>query len=56
MKENKKLKEKAKELREKGYSIREICQILGKSIATVHRWVSEEGEKEKREFKLLQYI
>jgi len=54
--EKERLKEKAKELREKGYSIREICQILGKSIATVHRWVNEEGEKEKREPKLFQYI
>jgi hypothetical protein len=50
------LKEKAKELREKGYSIREICQILGKSIATVHRWINEEEEKKERNPKVLEYI
>jgi len=52
-----KLKERAKELREKGYSIREICQILGKSTSTIHRWLNEkEDEKGKREPKILEHI
>ena len=43
-----------RELREKGYSIREISQIVGKSISTVCRWLKE--EKEEKNPKLFWYV